>query len=90
MRREDEPRKACDNCKHFVMHFYRSKYDYWIADECGECKIRKFTEEERTKLPCMFVCDKWEKCDNPEQLELKNQLTDITARLILIVKALSK
>jgi len=83
---------ACDNCKNFVKHFYRANYNYWISLKCGECRIKKFTEEEREKLPFGFVCDKWTQktCDETDISEIKNELGDITARLILIVKALSK
>lgn len=89
MRRKEEPRKECANCKHFTMHFQRCTYNYYVLFKCGECRLRKYSEEEKEKLPYGFVCDKWESREY-STLELKNELTDITAKLILIVKALSK
>ena len=90
MKTKDNTHKACDNCKHFIMHFQRCTYNYYVVFKCGECRIKKFTEEEKEKLPYGLVCDNWEEYGYSQTLELKNELTDITAKLILIVKALSK
>lgn len=92
MKRNEEPRKACDNCKYFSRRYYRANYTFVLALGEGCCGIRKFTEEEQTKLPNGFVCDKWapKPCADTDMYEIKEELRAITAKLILIVKALSK
>jgi len=92
MNAKKDARKACDNCKYFSFRYYKAKYTFMAALGCGECVMRKFTDEERAKLPFGFVCDKWTRknSDETDISEIKNELGDITARLILIVNALSK
>ena len=92
MKRNKEPRKWCDNCNYFIKHYQKVSYTFFSVDRCGECRIRKFTEEERLKLPYDFVCDKWtpKVGADTDIYEIKEELKEITAKLILIVKALSK
>ena len=92
MKRKEEPHKACDNCKHFVKHYQKVSYTFFSVDGCGECRVKKYTEEEQAKLPYGFVCAEWapKPCADTDIYEIKEELKEITARLILIVKALSK
>ena len=92
MKRKEEPHKACDTCKYFSCRYYRANYTYVLAMGEGFCGIKKFSEEEKAKLPYAFICDKWTpKVDADTDIyEIKEELKDITAKLILIVKALSK
>ncbi len=91
MKAKEDTRKACNSYKYFSFRYYKVKYTFLVALGCGECVMRKFTEEERAKLPLGFVCDKWTRktCDETDISEIKNELGDITARLILIIKTLS-
>ncbi|MDE6667238.1 MAG: hypothetical protein K2K38_02685 [Clostridia bacterium] len=92
MKTKENTRKACDNCKYFVMHYQKVSYTFFNVDRCGECRLGKFSEEEKAKLPYGFVCDKWtpKVGVDTDIYEIKEELKDITAKLILIVKALSK
>lgn len=92
MKAIEEPRKACDNCIYFVTYYQKVGYTYYKVIKCGQCFIKIYTEEERLKLPYDFVCDKWTQkaCADTDISEIKDELGDITAKLILIVKALSK
>ena len=60
--------------------------------ENGACAIKNFTEQERKKLPYEFVCDRWEPkpCTETDISAIKNELVEITAKLTLIINALSK
>lgn len=92
MKTNEIARKACGNCKYFSCRYYRANYTYVLALGEGQCGIRKFNEEEQAKLPFGFVCDKWARknCADADIADIKYELGEITAKLILIVKALSK
>ncbi len=83
-------RQACDNCKYFSFRFYRAEYNYFVALGEGNCGVKKYTEEERAKLPFDFVCDKWTRknCKDTDMSQIKDELSEITAKLIAIVKEL--
>lgn len=92
MKTKREPYKQCDNCKYFSFRYYRANYTYSVSMQNGACAIKKFTEQEREKLPYEFVCDRWEPkpCTETDISAIKNELGEITAKLILIVKDLAK
>lgn len=92
MKAKDYERKACDNCKYFSCRYYRANYTFGVALGEGYCGVGKFTGQEQAKLPYGFVCDEWapKPCAGTDISEIKNELGKITAKLILIVKALTK
>lgn len=92
MKTKETERKACDGCRYFSARYYRANYTYVLSLGEGRCGVRKFTEEEREKLPFGFVCDEWKPkiCADTDLAEIRYELGEITAKLILIVKALSK
>ena len=84
--------KACDSCKYFSLRYYRANYNYCVAFGEGNCGIKKFTKEERAKLPYGFVCEKWAQkpCADTDLFLIKNELMEVTAKLIAIIKELPK
>ena len=92
MKTKETERKACDSCRYFSFRYYRTNYKFSVALGEGVCGVRKFTEKEREKLPFGFVCDEWKPkiCADTDLAEIRYELGEITAKLILIVKALSK
>ncbi len=92
MKTQEAIRKSCENCKFFSFRYYRTEYKFSLALGEGVCGVRKYTEEERAKLPFGFVCDKWRQrvCAETDISAIKDELAEITSRLIVIVKTLSK
>ncbi|MDE5667075.1 MAG: hypothetical protein K2I29_02435 [Clostridia bacterium] len=90
MKVKEKTHIGCDNCKYFIVLYYRNKYNYAVATGNGECVLKSYTEEERAKLPYGFVCDKWTKKEHADlnTSELKNELVDISAKIRLVIKNL--
>ncbi len=58
MKTQEAIRKSCENCNFFSFRYYRTEYKFSLALGEGVCGVRKYTEEERAKLPFGFVCVK--------------------------------